>query len=217
MIESGIKMNELIEYFHNHKTEDIAKYLLGMYLEHQTETGLLAGYIVDAEAYLGPDDEAAHSFGMRDTPRLRAMYDIPGTIYLYTMHTHLILNMVTGDKGHPQGVMIRGIQPVEGLEDMSRRRGGKTGADISNGPGKLVAALGIGRELYGQSIFNSSLHVVPEKRKYPKKILALPRIGIPNKGIWTDMPLRYAVAGNPYISLQRKSEIDKKSFGWKEA
>ncbi|WYJ89681.1 DNA-3-methyladenine glycosylase [Enterococcus sp. 9E7_DIV0242] len=217
MIESGINMNDVIEYFNNNKTEDIAQYLLGMYLEHETENGVLAGYIVDAEAYLGPDDEAAHSFGMRETPRLRAMYECPGTIYLYTMHTHLILNMVTGEKGQPQGVMIRGLQPAEGFEEMIQRRGGKTGVDVANGPGKLVAALGIERNLYGQSIFNSSLHLVPEKRKYPKKILALPRIGIPNKGIWTDMPLRYAVAGNPYISLQRKSEIDKNSFGWKDA
>ena len=64
----------------------MAQYLLGMYLEHETATGVLGGYIVDAEAYLGPDDEAAHSFGLRKTPRLQAMYDKPGTIYLYTMH-----------------------------------------------------------------------------------------------------------------------------------
>ncbi|WP_420705923.1 MULTISPECIES: DNA-3-methyladenine glycosylase [unclassified Enterococcus] len=209
-------MNETMNYFKTHKTEQIAQYLLGMYLEHQTENGLLAGYIVDAEAYLGPEDEAAHSFGMRNTPRLKAMYDHPGTIYLYTMHTHLILNMVTGDKGHPQGVMIRAIQPAQGLEEMERLRGGRTGVELTNGPGKLVKALDIKRDLYGQSIFNSSLHLVPEKRKHPKKILALPRIGIPNKGIWTDSPLRFAVAGNPYISLQRKDAVDLTTLGWKE-
>lgn len=209
-------MNETIKFFNTQSTEDIAQFLLGMYLEHETADGLLAGYIVDAEAYLGPEDEPAHSFGLRSTPRLKAMYEKPGTIYLYTMHTHLILNMVTQERGKPQGVMIRAIEPAEGIEKMEANRNGRTGSELSNGPGKLVTALGITKELYGQSIFNSSLRIVPEKRKIPKKIVALPRIGIPNKGIWTELPLRYVVAGNPYISKQKRSEIDQKTFGWKE-
>lgn len=209
-------MNETIHFFNTRTTEEIAQFLLGMYLEHETEAGVLAGYIVDTEAYLGPEDEAAHSFGLRDTPRLKAMYDKPGTIYLYTMHTHLILNMVTQEKGKPQGVMIRAIEPVVGIEVMENNRNGRKGAELSNGPGKLVAALGIDRALYGQSIFDSSLRIVPEKRKRPKEIRALPRIGIPNKGIWTDLPLRYVVSGNPYISKQKRSNIDQKAFGWKE-
>ena len=94
-------MKETINIFNTKTTEEVAQYLLGMYLEHETATGVLGGYIVDAEAYLGPDDEAAHSFGLRKTPRLQAMYDKPGTIYLYTMHTHLILNMVTQEQGKP--------------------------------------------------------------------------------------------------------------------
>ncbi|KAF1299111.1 3-methyladenine DNA glycosylase [Enterococcus sp. JM4C] len=208
-------MKELMTFFETKTTEEIAEYLLGMYLEHETPAGKLAGYIVDAEAYLGPDDQAAHSFGMRKTPRLTAMYQKPGTIYLYTMHTHLLLNIVTQPEGHPQGVMIRGLQPVVGLEQMQANRGGKTTADISNGPGKLVAALGITKEYYGQSIFTSDLHLVPEKRKFPKEIEKLPRIGIPNKGIWTDLPLRYVVKGNPYISQQKKNRIDEKNFGWR--
>lgn len=208
-------MEEVIEYFNQETTENIAKYLLGMYIEHETPTGKLGGYIVDCEAYLGPDDEAAHSYGMRDTPRVRAMYEQPGTIYLYTMHTHLILNMITQPVGIPQGVMIRGFEPVEGLEQMIVNRHGRLGAELSNGPGKLVEALGIEPELYGSSIFSSSLHLVPEKRRLPKVIDALPRIGIPNKGIWTERPLRFVVRGNPYITKQRKSLIDKEN-GWRK-
>jgi DNA-3-methyladenine glycosylase len=209
-------MKETIDFFNTKTTEEIAQFLLGMYLQHETTTGVLGGYIVDAEAYLGPADEAAHSFGLRNTPRLKAMYDQPGTIYLYTMHTHLILNMVTQEKGRPQGVMIRAIQPDTGLAQMEENRHGRTGVELTNGPGKLVAALGITKELYGQSIFDSTLKLIPEKRKYPKKILALPRIGIPNKGIWTDLPLRYVVAGNPYITKQKRAEIDLNNFGWKD-
>ena len=186
-----------------------------MYLEHETPAGKLAGYIVDCEAYLGPDDEAAHSYGMRDTPRVRAMYEKPGTIYLYTMHTHLILNMITQPVGMPQGVMIRGIEPAEGIEQMISNRHGRRGSAISDGPGKLVEALGITKELYGESIFTSPLHLLPEKRRIPKQIDALPRIGIPNKGIWTERPLRYVVHGNPYITNQRKASIEENN-GWRK-
>ncbi|EKA12823.1 DNA-3-methyladenine glycosylase, partial [Enterococcus sp. GMD1E] len=97
------------EFFWNKTTPEVARDLLGMYLEHDTPEGRLAGYIVDAEAYLGPEDEAAHSYGLRRTPRVRAMYEKPGTIYLYTMHTHRILNIITQPEGIPQGVMIRAI------------------------------------------------------------------------------------------------------------
>jgi DNA-3-methyladenine glycosylase len=77
-----------------------------------------------------------------------------------------------------------------------------------------VEALGITRELYGDSIFTSSLHLVPEKRRIPKKIEVLPRIGIPNKGIWTEKPLRFVVSGNPYITNQRKALLEENN-GWR--
>lgn len=204
------------DFFENKTTEEIAEALLGQYVVHETKQGILSGYLVDVEAYLGPEDEAAHSFGMRDTPRVAAMYKSAGTIYLYTMHTHLILNFITQEAGKPQGVMIRGLQPDEGLTIMEKNRHGMSGPDLSNGPGKLVEALGIQKDLYGQSLFTSSLYLEAEKAKVPKKILQLPRIGIPNKGKWTEMPLRYVVAGNPYITKQKKQWVDQENFGWRE-
>lgn len=158
----------LDELLGSKSTPEVARDLLGMYLEYSTPEGIVGGYIVDTEAYLGPDDEAAHSFGMRRTPRVAAMYEKPGTIYLYTMHTHRILNIITQPEGIPQGVMIRAIEPVTGIEQMSANRGGKIGPDISNGPGKLVAALGIPQELYGKSIIDSPLHLVYEKKRTEK-------------------------------------------------
>ncbi len=214
MMTIGDEMEDVKQIFNTQSTVEVAHYLVGMYLEHETSEGVLGGYIVDCEAYLGPDDQAAHSYGMRNTPRLQAMYQQPGTIYLYTMHTHLILNMVTQPEGIPQGVMIRGIEPAIGIEQMEENRG-RSGKELSNGPGKLVAALGITKELYGQSIFTSPLHVVPEKKRTPKKIETLPRIGIPNKGKWTEMPLRFVASGNPYITNIRKRDIDP-DFGWLE-
>lgn len=207
-------MEEINRLFRNESTAAIAKELLGSYLEHDTKQGKLGGYIVDCEAYLGPDDLAAHSVGMRNTPRVRAMYEKPGTIYLYTMHRHLILNFITQPEGQPQGVMIRGIEPITGIPKMIENRG-KTGRELSNGPGKLVQALGITAAYYGQSIFDSDLHLVAGKRRQPHEILEVPRIGIPNKGIWTELPLRFAVAGNPYISQIRKADI-KEDHGWQK-
>lgn len=209
-------MKETINYFKTKSTEECAQFLLGMYLEYTSDQATLGGYIVDTEAYLGEKDEAAHSFGLKKTPRLEAMYEEYGTIYLYSIHTQLILNIVTKEKGNPQGVMIRAIEPVEGLNQMIENRNKKQGFDLSNGPGKLVKALGITKQLYGQSIFSSTLTIVPAKRKRPKEIEALPRIGIPNKGIWTKKSLRFVVSGNPYISQQRKNRIEKTTYGWEE-
>ena len=101
--------------------------------------------------------------------------------------------------------MIRAIEPVEGVDKMIENRQGRQGVELTNGPGKLVAALGIDKQLYGQSIFSSSLRLVPENENF-RKIEALPRIGIPNKGRWTELPLRYVVAGNPYISKQKEQQ-----------
>lgn len=206
---------EAQKIFGTSSTVAVARYLVGMYLEHRLpDDSKLGGWIVDCEAYLGPEDEAAHSYGMRQTPRVRAMYQEPGTIYLYQMHTHLILNMVTQPAGQPQGVMIRGLEPdPASLAQMSGNRGGKTGAAISDGPGKLIKALGVTPDFYGQSIFSSDLHICPEKKRQPRKILELPRIGIPNKGKWTQLPLRFVCEGNPYVTKQKKADVAA-DHGW---
>lgn len=208
-------MADAKKIFQTKTTPEIAEFLIGMYLEHRLPDGSrLGGWIVDCESYLGPDDEAAHSYGMRRTPRVRAMYEEAGTIYLYTMHTHLILNMVTQKAGLPQGVMIRGLEPdPASLPQMIENRGGKSGPTLSDGPGKLIAALKVTPDFYGQSIFTSDLHLVPKKRRQAKQILRLPRIGIPNKGKWTELPLRFACAGNPYLSNQKKTAVAP-DHGW---
>ena len=109
--------------------------------------------------------------------------------------------------------MIRGVEPVEGIAQMEINRS-KSGPDLSNGPGKLVKALGITPDYYGHSIF-LQVHCIlsTRKRRTPKEILAVPRIGIPNKGEWTHKPLRFVVAGNPYITNNRKSAVQP-DHGW---
>lgn len=191
----------------------ISRALLGHLLVHETPFGPVGGYIVDTESYLGPLDAASHSFGGKNTPSLKAMYQEPGRIYMYVMHTHLLLNIVTQPQGVPEGVMIRALEPAIGVDLMEKFRKRK-GPEISNGPGKLTAALGLTRELYGESIFTSSLYVTDDYLE-PKKIIAAPRIGVPHKGIWTEAPLRVFVAGNPYVSKIKKKDVDPEN-GWRK-
>ena len=208
-------MKALRQLFQEADTPSVGQALVGMYLEHTLADGSkLGGWIVDCEAYLGPEDEAAHSYGLRQTPRVAAMYQEAGSIYLYQMHRHTILNIVTGAAGLPQGVMIRALEPDPAyLAAMQENRQGQTGVALTKGPGKLMAALQVPFSMYGQSIFTSSLQLVPEKRRQPKRVLALPRIGIPNKGKWTAMPLRFVCQGNPYVTKQAKKDVSP-DWGW---
>ena len=209
--ERGIKLN----FWTNHtkKTQEIAQDLLGCLVIKETDEGVTSGWIVESEAYLGEIDEAAHSFGLKETPRLASMYKEPGTIYIYNMHTHLMLNVVVQEKGIPEAILIRAIEPYKGMALMSDRRG-KTGFVVTDGPGKLTKAMDITKLDDGTLAWEPPLRIDVETRKIPKKIELSPRVGIPNKGKWTDALLRYTVVGNPYVS-RKKGEIEA-DFGWNE-
>ena len=127
---------------HTKTTEEIAQDLLGCLVIKETDEGVTSGWIVETEAYLGEIDEAAHSFGLKSTPRLASMYKEPGTIYVYSMHTHLMLNVVVQEKGIPEAILIRAIEPYKGMALMSERRE-KTGYVVTDGPGKLTKAMNI--------------------------------------------------------------------------
>ncbi|WP_400248162.1 DNA-3-methyladenine glycosylase [Niallia sp. JL1B1071] len=187
----------------NQSTEEIARQLLGKILIHQTPTHSYSGYIVETEAYIGVEDMACHSYAGRRTPRLESMYKIGGTIYIYTMHTHQMLNIVTKKTGNPQAVLIRAIEPLGGIEWMERNRN-TTGVTICNGPGKLTKAMEITKILDGDLLNESSLFI--KDGKTPTQIVESPRIGIPNKEEWTSMPLRYYVKGHPFVSGMKKRE-----------
>ncbi|PKG23527.1 DNA-3-methyladenine glycosylase [Niallia nealsonii] len=187
-------------------TKEIAQNLLGKLLVHKTNTCIYSGFIVETEAYLGIEDMACHSYAGKNTPRLQSMYKIGGTIYVYTMHTHHMLNITTKEPNNPQAVLIRAIEPIEGIEQMAANRQ-QTGILISNGPGKLTKAMAITKELDGRMINEGALYINQEKSKIPNEIITAPRIGIPNKGDWTLAPLRYYVKGNPFVSGMAKKEV----------
>ncbi len=167
---------------------------------------MLSGWIVETEAYLGQVDAAAHSYQLRRTPRVSSMYKPSGTIYIYQMHTHNMLNIVTKEAENPQAILIRAVEPDQGIELMESNRL-KNGIELTNGPGKLTKAFGITKAYDGGSIFVPPLYVDFSVKREPKSIEATKRVGIPNKGEWTDKLLRYFVANNAYVSSMKKSSV----------
>ena len=199
--------------FINQPTEESAKKLLGKKLLISHGDKILGGYIVETEAYLGFIDMAAHAYNGKRTPKVESLYKQGGTIYVYTMHGHNMINIVMQEEGVPQGVLIRGIEPTDGIEYMHINRHAE-GYNLTNGPGKLTKAMGITRELDGTTINLGKVSLDKKNCKIPKKICTSSRIGIPNKGEWTDKPLRFYVDGNPYVSQIRKKDMKESSITW---
>lgn len=205
-----MRRETMIDYI-NPSTEEIARQLLGKLLIHQTPTHTYSGYIVETEAYLGVEDMACHSYAGRRTPRLESMYKIGGTVYVYTMHTHHMLNIVTKEAGNPQAVLIRAVEPLQGTVQMGKNRKA-TGITVCNGPGKLTKAMEITKALDGVLINEGSLCIT--EGKVPSIIAISPRVGIPNKEDWTAKPLRYYVKGHPFVSGVKKREILHEKEYW---
>lgn len=197
----------------NLSTEKVAQELLGHLLISETPLGRTSGWIVETEAYVGAIDQAAHSYRWHRTPRVEAMYAPPGTIYLYQMMGHVLLNVITKAEGEPQGVLIRAIEPNEGIDLIKNRRGVMEEFNLTNGPGKLSQALDISMDEYGTLITQAPLYIDFSTKRIPLNIVSTSRIGIPNKGEWTEKHLRFIVEGNPYVS-HRRGKMDYKDHGW---
>ncbi|WP_068268354.1 DNA-3-methyladenine glycosylase [Caviibacter abscessus] len=202
-----------MDNFFSQDTISLAKNLLGKLLLIKTEGKLIGGYIVETEAYLGIKDKACHSYMAKRNKKNEAMYKKCGTIYIYIMHTHKMLNIVSCEENNPQAVLIRAIEPVYEIEIMEKNRG-KKGILISNGPGKLTKAMGITDELNMKFMQENELFIDFENSKKPLKIDSSARIGIPDKGIWTKRKLRFFVYGNKYVSNMRCKEL--KTNTWLE-
>ncbi|MGE5509143.1 MAG: DNA-3-methyladenine glycosylase [Chitinophagales bacterium] len=184
----------------------LAPALLGKLLVHAAPEGRASGIIVETEAYCGPLDRAAHSYGGKETPRTRAMFGPAGHAYVYFVYgMHYCFNVVAASEGVPEAVLVRAVEPVEGLELMARRRRRplRTPADLvnlTNGPGKLAQALGIDRDLYGTDLTGDRLFLTEGRRVDPAEIAASPRVGVAYAGEWADRPWRFFLKGNPFVS-----------------
>lgn len=194
--------------------QTLARKLLGCTLVRVLDDGSrLAGVIVETEAYLGIPDRAAHTYGGRRTPRNESMWGHPGTAYVYfTYGMHFCMNVVAGKAGDPVAVLIRALEPTEGLDEMRRLRGsGRRGPlpdhELCAGPARLCQALSIDRALDGLDLATPDAPLSIERRKRTRlsdeQIASGPRIGVGYAGSWADRPLRFAVRGSVWMSRPR--------------
>jgi len=180
----------------------VARDLLGKLLVVPTPgRKRVSGRIVEVEAYRGPQDRAAHSFGGRRTKRTETMYGIGGTAYVFFVYgMYYQFNVVTNNAEAPHAVLIRAVEPVEGIELMRQRRHGQPDHNLTNGPGKLCIALGIDRTLDAADLLGEKVWLEPGDKVSRSLIATGPRIGIDYAEGWKDKPWRFWVKDNPYVS-----------------
>jgi DNA-3-methyladenine glycosylase len=180
--------------FYARDTVQVSRELLGKVLAH----GETAGIIVETEAYLGGDDLASHS-AAGITPRTQVIFGPPGHAYVYLSYgMHECLNIVAEKEGKPGCVLIRALEPLEGIEMMRARRPGiRTDRDLASGPGRLTKALAITRADNGVDMTRGDLTVRRPAHNREFQIDVTPRIGITKCADW---PLRFVIRGNKYVS-----------------
>jgi len=160
------------------------------------------GRIVEAEAYRGPEDRAAHSFGGRRTARTEVMFGPPGYAYVFLVYgLHWHFNLVTTASGAPHAVLIRAVEPLAGVELMAQRRGlSPSHRDLTNGPGKLCVAFGIDRASYGADLTQAPLFLCDPGTAVRPRVARSPRIGVDYAGEWAARPWRFYDRDSPHVS-----------------
>lgn len=177
------------------QARDVAPGLLGTLLVVDGPEGLVGGLVVETEAYVNGVDPAAH-LAAGHTPRTAPFFEGAGTIYVYTIHAHDALNVVTVADGYPEGVLVRAVEPTHGRDVMRERRGFDDPAALTSGPGKLTEALGVTRaEFDGRPLADARLSF--RETDVTRRVEVSGRIGVSAAADW---PLRFTLAGNPFVS-----------------
>ncbi len=193
----------LPENFFQRPTVSLAKSLLGCVLVSETPEGVTAGRIAEVEAYLAKNDPASHAFrGL--TAGNEVMFGPPGHAYIYfTYGMHFCLNVSSAPEGVGEGVLIRALEPLTGINLMEERRRTNNLYNLCSGPGKLVLAMGITKQLAGHNLTKPPLYILPEKnemvsgKNFDKEVTTSTRIGISKA---TDLPLRFFLQNNLFVS-----------------
>jgi DNA-3-methyladenine glycosylase len=161
----------------------------------------VAGIIVETEAYRGPEDRASHAYGGRRTNRTETMYAIGGTAYVYFVYgMYNQFNVVTNVENTPHAVLVRALEPVEGLDIIKRRRAGRSEYEWTSGPGRLCIALGIDRKLDKADLVGDRVWLEAGVSISPREIARGPRIGIDYAESWVKKPWRFWIKDNPFVS-----------------
>lgn len=193
------------EFYTRSDVLEVARDLLGKKLVVPQPNGRrVAGIIVETEAYRGPEDRASHAYGGRRTNRTETMYGIGGTAYVYFVYgMYYQFNVVTNVENTPHAVLVRGLEPVEGIDVMRRRRKGRSEYELTSGPGRLCIAMGIDRQLDKADLLGDDVWLEEGIPVSPRDRARGPRIGIDYAEEWVMKPWRFWIKDNPFVSRQR--------------
>jgi DNA-3-methyladenine glycosylase len=190
------------EFYTRSNVLTVARDLLGKLLVVPAKDGRrVSGMIVEVEAYRGPEDRASHAYGGRRTRRTETMYGLGGVAYVYFVYgMYYQFNVVSNVVDTPHAILVRALEPVEGIEFMRQRRHQHPDHNLTNGPGKLCIALGIDRTLDNADLLGNRVWLEEFHRISPRRIARGPRIGIDYAQEWIDKPWRFWIRDNSYVS-----------------
>ena len=196
-----------LSYYLSNDVVAISRDLLGKYLFTNIDGAVTGGIIVETEAYNGIVDRASHAFGNRQTPRTKTMFEQGGRAYVYLCYgIHEMFNVVTSVEGIPHAVLIRAVEPVDGIEIMQFRRNMPVlKPAITSGPGSVAKALDISRKINAYSLLGDTIWIEERGLIYPDdEVKAGPRIGVAYAAADALLPYRFYIKGNPYVSKPNK-------------
>ncbi|HHX61530.1 MAG TPA: DNA-3-methyladenine glycosylase [Epulopiscium sp.] len=201
----------LTQSFYSQDALYVAPRLLGKILVRKLGDTYVRCQIVEVEAYAGPHDKAAHVYNNKRTSRTESMFLAGGHTYVYIIYgMHHCLNIVTGHPDKPQGVLIRGVEPLDEASfrmiKQNRPILSKKLSDFTNGPGKLCAALNIDKSLNGYNLISGKELFLEDAHNNPS-IVCSPRINIPYAEEYIQKPWRYYIKDNPYVSVMDPNSI----------
>ena len=196
--------------FYNRNAHIVAKELLGKVLVRNTADGVVKGRIVEVEVYKGTMDSmdyACHAFPMKRTGRTEIMFAEAGHAYIYLIYgMYSCINIVCNEEDVPECVLIRALEPVDGIELMQKRRKQEKLYALCSGPGKLCQALALTREQNGLDMCGEEFYVEADTEYSDFKIAAGKRINIDYAKEAVDFPWRYTIAGHPFLSIKEKTK-----------
>ena len=194
-------------WYQSNDVVKLSRELLGKYIFTRIEGVVSGGYIVETEAYNGIIDKASHAYGNRQTPRTQTMFMKGGIAYVYLCYgIHEMFNIVTSVEGQPHAILIRAIEPTEGIDIMLLRRNmTAVKPNITAGPGSVAKALGISRAINAFSLQGGDIWLEDRGLSFnDDQVAAVPRVGVSYAGADALLPYRFFVKGNPYVSKPNK-------------
>jgi DNA-3-methyladenine glycosylase len=190
--------------FYERDTLIVAKELLGKFLVHETAQGITVGKIVETEAYIGPEDKASHAYNNLRTKRTEVQFGAKGHAYIYQIYGMYFCFDVTSGRsvGKPEAILVRALEPIDGVEVMIKRRGvsGNRIVNLTNGPSRLCMAMDITRKQNGTDLCIPPLYIDTGVTVEGKRIMQTNRVNVDYAEEWRHLPWRFFIKNNGFVS-----------------